>query len=485
MNKVFRLILLLGLSILVFGSCEKDPVTPPEPEDQAPKELSLNAASFDVAKEGDVLSLTIKAPSRPAVSGLPEWITLKDGTFKDYQITFDLTVAANDSYTPREAVLTVTAGTLSRPVTVRQAAREKKSIDKSKIAKAPVNPKASAAAKKLYTFLLDSYGEKTLSGVQSSMSHTNDFVDAVYQATGKHPALAGYDFIYLQFSPTPASWSWQQNYTDISPQKAHWNAGGVISYMWHWNVPESDAIYQGGGTDGYGFYVPGAHGGEGETPFDIREALKEGTWQHNCILAQIDKIAVTFKLLQEAGIPVLFRPLHEAAGNYTKYNPAGGAWFWWGRYGAEPCKALWNLLRDRLENHHGLDNLLWVWTIDVLPGFEKQAAEWYPGDDKVDIVGADIYENNTGVKESQSDFLLSVTGGKKILTVSECGNIPDPAANLEAGRAWSWFLVWPSADAAGHIQLTPESWSLNTLDHWKKVMTDAAVYNRENMPSLQ
>ena len=482
MNKIFRFPVALLTALLVLGSCEKDPVTPPTPEDTAPKDLILSASSFDVTQGGGSLSLTVTAPSRPQLSGLPDWITLTDGTFKDYRITFGLTAAANASYDVREAVLTVTAGTLSKTVTVKQACLERKEVDKSKIPTAPVNPSATASARRLYSFLLENYGEKTLSGVQSAASHTNDFVNAVAAATGKHPALAGYDFIFLQFSPTPAGWSWRQDYTDISAQKEHWNANGVISYMWHWNVPESEEVYRGGGTDGYAFYISGNNG---TTPFDIREAVKEGTWQHECILADIDEIAGTFKQLQEAGIPVLFRPLHEAAGNYTKYNPAGGAWFWWGRYGAEPCKALWNLLRDRLEKHHGLNNLLWVWTVDVVPGFETAAKEWYPGDDKVDIVGADIYENNTGVKGTQFGFLQEVTGGKKILTVSECGNIPDPAANIAAGNPWSWFMVWNSSDAAGNINLTPPDWNLNTLDYWKKVMTDAAVYNRENMPFLK
>ena len=55
------------------------------------------------------------------------------------------------------------------------------------------NPNASQQVKNVYNFLLQQSGKKTLSGVQSSHSYTNDFVDAVYQQTGKHPALAGYD----------------------------------------------------------------------------------------------------------------------------------------------------------------------------------------------------------------------------------------------------------------------------------------------------
>lgn len=482
MYKALRILAALAAATLALGACEKDPTTLPEPEDVAPVDLSLDAASFDVAQGGGTLSLSVTAPSRPRLTGLPDWIAFADGTYKDYQVTFGLSAAANAAYDVREAVLTVTAGTLSKTVTIRQAGLERKVVDKSRIPRAPVNPNATASARKLYSFLLDNYGERTLTGVQSAASHTNDYVNAVYAATGKHPALAGYDFIFLRFSPTPAGWSWKQDYTDISAQKEHWNANGVISYMWHWCVPESEEVYRGGGTDGYAFYISGDNG---TTPFDIREAVKEGTWQHECILADIDKMAGTLKQLQDAGIPVLFRPLHEAAGNYTRYNPDGGAWFWWGRHGATPCKQLWDILRDRLESYHGLNNLLWVWTMDVVSGFESAAKEWYPGDDKVDIVGVDIYENDTGVKERQFNFLQEVTGGRKILTVSECGNIPDPAANLPAGDSWSWFMVWNTSDADGNIVLTPPEWNLNTLDYWKKVMTDASVYNRENMPDLK
>ena len=53
----------------------------------------------------------------------------------------------------------------------------------------------------------------------------------------------------------------------------------------------------------------------------------------------LEKIAGYLKLLQEAGIPVIWRPLHEAAGNTYTYNT--GAWFWWGADGAQAYKDLW------------------------------------------------------------------------------------------------------------------------------------------------
>jgi mannan endo-1,4-beta-mannosidase len=344
-----------------------------------------------------------------------------------------------------------------------------------------VNPDASPQAKKVYDFLIGQSGKKTLSGVQSSHSHKNDFVDFIYQKTGKHPALAGYDFLFLQFSPTPDNWSWVQNYNDISAAKEQWAANGLVNYMWHWNVPNSKADWDKGvneyNFDGYNFYCD-------KTSFDIREAVKEGTWQHDFIMKDIEEVAGYLQLLENENIPVIWRPLHEAAGNYDLYGP-NGAWFWWGRHGAEPCKQLWRLLYDQLVNVYGLDNLIWVWTVDVTKGAEDKFLDWYPGDEYVDILGVDIYESNTNAKERQYQALVDLTKGKKLVTISECGNIPDPGKCMDAGNRWSWFMVWCTTDSNGNLALNTPDWSYNTLDHWKNVMGSPYVLNREDMPSLK
>ena len=346
-----------------------------------------------------------------------------------------------------------------------------------------VNPNATKEAKNVYAFLLEQSGKKTLSGVQSSHCNTNDFVDAVHQATGKHPALAGYDFLFLQYSPTPDSWSWVRDYNDISGPKEQWAANGLVNYMWHWNVPSSEAAWKAGvedyNFDGYAFYSD-------KTSFDINEALKEGTWQNRFIMKDIEEVAGYLKLLQAENIPVIWRPLHEAAGNYDLYG-GNGAWFWWGRGGAEPCKKMWTLLYEQLVNVHGLNNLIWVWTVDVTKGAEEQYLDWYPGDEYVDVLGVDIYETNTDAKTRQYQALVDMTKGKKLVTVSECGNIPDPAKCMESGNKWSWFMVWPNSDASGNVLLTPSSdnFKLNTADYWKKVMSSPYVLTREAMPSLK
>ena len=170
---------------------------------------------------------------------------------------------------------------------------------------------------------------------------------------------------------------------------------------------------------------------------------------------------------------MLWRPLHEAAGNYTLYG-SNGAWFWWGRGGAEPCKALWKLLRDKLEGEYGLDNLIWVWTLDATVGAEADYAKWYPGNDLVDIVGVDIYAEDTEAKARQYQAAVALSGGRKLVTVSECGNIPDPEKCIVAGQTWSWFLTWDL-----------ESYKLNTESYWKTLMASPMVLTREQMPSFK
>ena len=465
-----KLIALSAAFLALLWSCEKEPADT-DPVDNTPKELTLDASSFEVPVEGKALSLTVTAPSRPKVTGLPDWITFKDGTYSNYKITFGLTVAANPTYEARTATLTVTSGSLSKTVSVKQAAAEKPTPPEPVTVDTDLtNAKASSAAKKVYNFLREQAGQKVLSGVQSGgTANNNDRVNEIFQKTGKHPALAGYDYIFLQYSPTPAGWDWVVDYGDISAAKEQWKANGLVSFMWHWNVPNSEADWEkgkAGNFEGYNFYCD-------KTSFSITRALQEGTWENEFILKDIEKVAGYLKLLQQEGIPVLWRPLHEAAGNYTLYG-ANGAWFWWGRGGADACKRLWKLLRDKLEGEYGLDNLIWVWTLDATPRAEKDYASWYPGNDQVDIVGVDIYADDIEAKSRQYRAAVDLSGGHKLVTVSECGNIPDPGRCLAAGETWNWFLVWDL-----------ENYKLNTDAYWKSLMSSSRVLTRENMPSLK
>ncbi len=99
---------------------------------------------------------------------------------------------------------------------------------------------------------------------------------------------------------------------------------------------------------------------------------------------QLDYLAEFFlSLKRENGerIGVVFRPWHEHT----------GSWFWWGAgicSVADYCK-LWHLMRANFDRH-GVDNVLWAYSPDRSHSDEFYL-ERYPGDDYVDIMGADVY----------------------------------------------------------------------------------------------
>lgn len=476
------LLVFLGLGMLLAG-CQKPEDDPVVEKAAAPKLVSASPAdgATDVSYEGLELTLTfdvlVQCPSDQRSR-----ITVDNGASIDKIELFPRNIVLDISGLEPSVTYKVTfpkgtvvgyqeneAEAFSVSFTTKAEEKVEEPYTPSALdpVKSLVNPNATKEARNVYAFLLEQSGKKTLSGVQSSASNTNDMVNHIFDKTGKHPALAGYDFLFLHFSPTPDGWSWVQNYNDISAAKEQWKNNGLVNYMWHWNVPKSEADWRNGNIDGgYAFYTD-------ETTFDINAALTEGTWQNEFIMQDIEEVAGVLKQLQEENIPVIWRPLHEAAGNYDLYGP-NGAWFWWGRKGAEPCKKLWKLLYEQLVEVHGLDNLIWVWTVDVTKGAEDQYLDWYPGDEYVDILGVDIYEENTDAKNRQYQALVDLTKGRKLVTVSECGNIPDPKKCMAAGNKWSWFMVWPG-----------DGWKLNTDAYWKQVMADPRTLTREAMPSLK
>ena len=476
--------------LLLAASCQK-PDNPTDEPAAAPKLVSSDPANGATGLTGDALTLVltfdmnVKCPSSASITAGEAKVGKVLAYDKDVKIELSGLERGN-SYT-----VTIPKGTISG---FRNNAADEIRISFTMKEKDPdpvhstlnptanlCNPSASQQAKKVYEFLLQQSGKKTLSGAMSGSSNSNDFADLIYSNVGKYPAMTGYDFIFLQYSPTPESWSWKVNYNDISAAREQWNNNGLVSYMWHWNVPTSESAWKNGTEKGdytgYAFYSD-------KTAFDIKEALKEGTWQNQFLMKDIEEVASYLKNLRDAGIPVIWRPLHEAAGNYNLYSD-NGAWFWWGKGGAEPCKQLWRLLYDQFTNVHGLNNLIWVWTVDATAGCEDQYDDWYPGDDVVDIVGVDIYENNTDAKTRQFQALVDVTKGNKLVSVSECGNIPDPDKCFAQGNAWSWFMVWCTYDENNNLALSNKDWNLNTKTWWSTVMASKNVINREDMPNLK
>lgn len=321
-----------------------------------------------------------------------------------------------------------------------------------------VTPNASAKAQGVYDYLLSVWGSKTLSGQQDlTWQDSTDMYQRVINDTGKAPAIMGYD--YMNYHYTSGS-GLQQTEEAI----AHWDRGGLVTFCWHWRDPSrtTDEFYS-ADTD---FQIPMANG-QLDTASPIFAQMN----------SDIDQIATELKTLQDAGVVVLWRPLHEAS----------GGWFWWGRArtdGTSPAYAqviLWRHIYDRMVNHHGLTNLIWVWN--------GQSAAWYPGDAYVDIVSLDIYDGTRNY-ESQIDAYTATKNYPlqvKPVALSENSNIPDPDNIAADGAWWLWFVVWNDGSGAEGVDSTNNFWTgehYNTNAHKTKVYNHPNVINLDDLPEF-
>ena len=201
-----------------------------------------------------------------------------------------------------------------------------------------------------------------------------------------------------------------------------------------------------------------------QTTFMPSNCLVEGTWENKIWNDDLAKVAGYLKTMQEMGIAVIWRPFHEAKGNYDVYQAGTGAWFWWGKEGPEVCKQLWIAMYDYMKAQ-GVNNLIWVWT-DIPTSFDPK---WYPGDQYVDMVGADIYNQTDAAAIASTMQQLQYLYPNKMVTLSECGGVADAGAQFEAGATWSWFMPWYEGEGTAYA---PMEW-------WQNVMNSPHVITRD------
>jgi mannan endo-1,4-beta-mannosidase len=329
------------------------------------------------------------------------------------------------------------------------------------------NASATQQAKNVYNFLVEQNGKKVLSGAMANVNNNNQFADWIYGITGKYPALTCYDFIH--FHSSGENWI---DYNDITPAQTQWQNNGLVAYMWHWLVPSSEEDYNAKNYANYAY----------DNNFDVEAALTDGTWQNECINADIAQVAGYLKRLQDAGIPVIWRPLHEAAGDYSN-----GAWFWWGKSGVESTKKLWIYLYDKLTNEYGLNNLIWVWTAQTSDGGQLASYQTvkaaYPGNDFVDIIGTDFYADDDNSQLATYQRLQQISGGTKLITISETGLAQSPDKSIADGAAWSYFMIWYT-DWVISSSETTDGFG-NTAESLNNVFSSQYIINRDQMPSLK
>ena len=202
------------------------------------------------------------------------------------------------------------------------------------------------------------------------------YFKALEDQTGKLPVIMSIDY------------GWEKlpdDYTKINKTLIdYWKKGGLISI----SVSPSNP-FTGGGLYDFGM---------GGRKYD--DLFREGAETHKRWISDLDKMAAGLKELQDAGMVVLWRPLHEMNGD----------WFWWsygesGRTSKGEYAKLWKHMFDYFTKDKELHNLLWIYSPNATLGYSeiKSVDYYYPGDEYVDIIGMDYYWNDmTKVNEDSS-----------------------------------------------------------------------------------
>lgn len=302
----------------------------------------------------------------------------------------------------------------------------------------PVTPNATPEAAALLQYFDSISGQHTLSGQHCAPIRGSQRLGVVHRLTGRYPAVYGQDFGFSY----PGYWDGINYRQDIVDEAIRRHSDGfIITLMWHAVPPTMDEP------------VTFSEGIQSQlSDAEWQELITPGTHLNERWKSQVDVIAWFLKQLQAANVPVLWRPYHEM----------NGGWFWWGKKpGENGYKKLYRMLYDRFVNFHGLNNLLWVYnTNEVKLGVDSHA-EYYPGDDVVDVLATDVYTEKFSKKNYEA--LLELAGGKPI-ALGEVGETP-PDSVLRKQPQWAWFMLWHDPDQVERnpFQATYENEQVYTL----------------------
>jgi hypothetical protein len=259
----------------------------------------------------------------------------------------------------------------------------------------------------------------------------------VKEVTGDYPAVYGWELGHLEVGAEvnldSVPFDKMRAYISLAYQK-----GGIITISWHGTNPMT-----------------------GKTAWDPEtgtvESILPGGDKHDVFKAQLDKVAdfmVSLKGNKGELVPVIFRPFHEHT----------GGWFWWGNKttGDDVYKKLFRFTVQYLKDIKKVHNLLYAYNTGSEFSDAATYLQRYPGDDVVDVVSFDTYQNGNPAIDSswqvKTSRLLSViekiaVEKNKIAALAEVGfnKIPydqwwtNTLYKTISGHRIAYVLLWRNA----------------------------------------
>lgn len=254
-----------------------------------------------------------------------------------------------------------------------------------------------------------------------------------YELVGDYPGVMGFDLGGLEVGDAKNldSVPFVRIHDEIIK---HHERGGIITLSWHPRNPLlGTTAWIGNDSVAYNEAIAALNkfnqGGAAKYIDNPKNTVKEILPGGKCHpkfqqwLQRITDFLLSLKDSKGNQIPVIFRPWHENT----------GSWFWWGK---DCCSTkeyldLWTLTEDFIGGQGNLKDCI-VWSYS--PSWASPAAlERYPGDDRIQLLGTDVYQWGT-----EADFINQVETEMKLLTeqaqqrgklcaITECGyqNSPD------------------------------------------------------------
>ncbi|HYN97254.1 MAG TPA: glycosyl hydrolase [Pilimelia sp.] len=291
---------------------------------------------------------------------------------------------------------------------------------------APVDPQATAQARRLLCYLYSQYGNHIISGQREFNGRENEF-NHIRTTTGEDPAIRGVDMC-----DRPGA---------IDRALAWWNAGGIPLIGWHVGAPATSPCNYGGTAS-------------------INATLTTGTAENRSYMAELDAAATQLLRLQSQGVAVLWAPYHEA----------GGTWFWWSKENGAQYQRLWRFQFDYFIRVKGIHNLVWLHPYNGDP-----QASFYPGKQYVDVGGADTYASDHNPQTNLYNRTRAIVGGTIPIALHENGPIPDPDQMISTGARWVLFNTWNGNHLTGS----------NDAAFLRRVYTHNYVVTRDELPNLR
>ena len=202
---------------------------------------------------------------------------------------------------------------------------------------------------------------------------------------------------------------------------SHGKNGHIVTLVWHPDNP-----------------VPGGGFGTPIATADLIRMVNGATsigvnWQ-----LQLDRAAAVLQKFEDAGVPVLFRPLHEQNGNF----------FWWGDKGQsgtalrerqQAWVGVWRDLVNELTVNKGLGNLVFTFgTNQVNFDGVVPPLTYYPGGQWADAVSIDIYDDELDLAGNDRGLqhYSALVGSGKPFGLAEFGQSYDESGTAPTAADW-------------------------------------------------